>query len=504
MINQNQADSRRIKVFVSYRRSAKQIVEQIIEALKAEGFDVWYDGLIKIGEVWWKTILKNIEDSDIVIPILSRDFHQSIYCDREVSYANQCDRRIYPIRIDTDYNGDYLSEDLEKIISDLQSRSWPEEKQSIIKELHEAEPSGSLPEDRNTPSKPISFEVIQFYIKWSNKISENYQKHSLRTLKEFLTSSPQREKFNIEIEQIADVLRTFLDRNDIVKTNIQEAETLLSQAEEQNAKKRPRNIIKILRDPAVQTVLGILGVVIAIITLIITSDARSDHEPTPIPVSHIPTNISTPTNTLTHTTTSTAPSTPTHTPTVTFTSTQTNTPTLTVSPPTLALTNILTIPTPRLERVTNVLNGELIPVFRVIVDNQQNSFLIDERVVTFGAYAQCLECTPPDPDERPPNATSDDPVVGITAPMAQEYCRRINQRGRLPSKDEWQHASQLIDSLGVSVSEWTSTILDHDGTRYAELGYSQTLPERQQIPRWPVSSSFEYIGFRCLYDHSGN
>lgn len=66
------------KVFISYAREDidfKKTLETIITPMKRQGLiEPWHDGLIQPGELWNDAIRNNLNEADIVICLLSRDF----------------------------------------------------------------------------------------------------------------------------------------------------------------------------------------------------------------------------------------------------------------------------------------------------------------------------------------------------------------------------------------------------------------------------------------------
>lgn len=89
-----------MKFFVSYSRSVKQDVGQVLHLLESAGHQVWWDGDIPIIQDWWATILKNIEWCEIFIFMISEKSVQSAYCLAELHYAIDRNRPILPFILD--------------------------------------------------------------------------------------------------------------------------------------------------------------------------------------------------------------------------------------------------------------------------------------------------------------------------------------------------------------------------------------------------------------------
>jgi formylglycine-generating enzyme required for sulfatase activity len=89
-----------MKFFISYSRSVKQEVGQVIKLLKEAGHEVWWDGDIPTIADWWATILTNIEWCDIFIFMVSEKSVQSAYCLAELRYALARNRPLLPFIMD--------------------------------------------------------------------------------------------------------------------------------------------------------------------------------------------------------------------------------------------------------------------------------------------------------------------------------------------------------------------------------------------------------------------
>ena len=94
-----------MKVFLSYHHTTldEGIAEFLFRALSSEGFEVFFDRELRVGETWSKEIQGQLEDSGAVIVLLSRESAARPMVQREVSTAFEIsDRRpmeILPVRI---------------------------------------------------------------------------------------------------------------------------------------------------------------------------------------------------------------------------------------------------------------------------------------------------------------------------------------------------------------------------------------------------------------------
>jgi len=88
------------RFFVSYSRSVKDEVGKVIDLLRANGHEVWWDGDIPIMADWWATILDRIEWCEVFIFVTSEKSVESPYCIAELQYANERGRPILPFMLE--------------------------------------------------------------------------------------------------------------------------------------------------------------------------------------------------------------------------------------------------------------------------------------------------------------------------------------------------------------------------------------------------------------------
>jgi len=99
-------------IFISYARKDKEFVDQIAEALKSKGLDIWIDDRIPKGEDWENDIYKNIDKSEAFLFMLSKNSAISEMCNKEIARAKE--KRIIPIFIGN-VNDDEVDEDENKV-----------------------------------------------------------------------------------------------------------------------------------------------------------------------------------------------------------------------------------------------------------------------------------------------------------------------------------------------------------------------------------------------------
>ncbi|QPC84549.1 TIR domain-containing protein [Phototrophicus methaneseepsis] len=88
------------KFFVSYSRSVKDEVRNVIDLLTASGHEIWWDEDIPSMADWWATILDKIEWCEVFIFVASEKSVQSAYCLAELKYASDRQRPILPFILD--------------------------------------------------------------------------------------------------------------------------------------------------------------------------------------------------------------------------------------------------------------------------------------------------------------------------------------------------------------------------------------------------------------------
>jgi hypothetical protein len=85
-------------VFVSYSRRDSEFVRRMADSISARGKDVWLDTQwIQDGEVFPEAIKRAIESSDAFLFVITPDSVGSAYCESEVDYARQMQKRIVPV-----------------------------------------------------------------------------------------------------------------------------------------------------------------------------------------------------------------------------------------------------------------------------------------------------------------------------------------------------------------------------------------------------------------------
>ena len=81
------AENRENFIFISYSHKDSDFVIPVIGELKRCGFNVWYDSGIEAGSEWTEYIAEKIEESAVVLVMLSKSALESHNCRREINFA---------------------------------------------------------------------------------------------------------------------------------------------------------------------------------------------------------------------------------------------------------------------------------------------------------------------------------------------------------------------------------------------------------------------------------
>ena len=104
-------------VFVSYSRGDSVFVSRLVESIKSRGKDVWVDTEgIADGEVFPEAIKRAIEQSDAFLFVITPASVASSYCENEVEYAREMQKRIVPVLRDPVKDGELPVE--------IRDRNW--------------------------------------------------------------------------------------------------------------------------------------------------------------------------------------------------------------------------------------------------------------------------------------------------------------------------------------------------------------------------------------------
>ncbi|MDZ4761522.1 MAG: toll/interleukin-1 receptor domain-containing protein [Alphaproteobacteria bacterium] len=104
-------------IFVSYRRSDREFVAQLVLRLEARGVGVWYDAKLDGGDDWPEAIVEALTAADMLVIFFSEDCNNSRQLKKELAVADSLEKPVIPVLIeDTRPRGAYLYQ--------LADRNW--------------------------------------------------------------------------------------------------------------------------------------------------------------------------------------------------------------------------------------------------------------------------------------------------------------------------------------------------------------------------------------------
>jgi hypothetical protein len=86
-------------VFVCYAHDERELVVGLVEWLRSQGCQVWYDEAIEAGSRWSDDLAHAVEGCAAFLYLLSPRSISSRYCLDEVHFALECGRPIVPVEI---------------------------------------------------------------------------------------------------------------------------------------------------------------------------------------------------------------------------------------------------------------------------------------------------------------------------------------------------------------------------------------------------------------------
>jgi len=86
-------------VFVCYAHDERDLVVGLVEWLRSQGCQVWYDEAIEAGSRWSDDLAHAVEGCAAFLYLLSPRSISSRYCLDEVHFALECGRPIVPVEI---------------------------------------------------------------------------------------------------------------------------------------------------------------------------------------------------------------------------------------------------------------------------------------------------------------------------------------------------------------------------------------------------------------------
>jgi formylglycine-generating enzyme required for sulfatase activity len=85
-----------LRTFISYSRKNKEFVEKLVAKLQNR-CTLWWDQRLTPAEIWWSTILDEIERCDCFVLILTQAYTASVFCLTELEYAQKLGKPILSV-----------------------------------------------------------------------------------------------------------------------------------------------------------------------------------------------------------------------------------------------------------------------------------------------------------------------------------------------------------------------------------------------------------------------
>ena len=81
-----------LSVFLSYDRDDTQAAQSFVKALEAQGFSIWWDGLISGGHAFADRIQQALADSDVIVVLWSESSSKSHWVRDEAGFGRDHSR----------------------------------------------------------------------------------------------------------------------------------------------------------------------------------------------------------------------------------------------------------------------------------------------------------------------------------------------------------------------------------------------------------------------------
>ena len=123
-------------IFISYSHRDEKKVGRIIERLQRDGYRVWYDEGIEIGNEWPESIANHLNDSALFMAFISDEYGASNNCKRELHFAVRKKKPMISVMLEDAV----LSPGLEMQLSAVQAVTYHEtDEEAFFKRLYQSE-----------------------------------------------------------------------------------------------------------------------------------------------------------------------------------------------------------------------------------------------------------------------------------------------------------------------------------------------------------------------------
>ena len=89
----------RSTIFVSYCSADGERARALVSALQRLNHKVRWDGMLRVGDLWWDAIAEHLAKSDLVVLALSPSAARSRSCLREVEHAQTLAKPILGVEV---------------------------------------------------------------------------------------------------------------------------------------------------------------------------------------------------------------------------------------------------------------------------------------------------------------------------------------------------------------------------------------------------------------------
>jgi len=95
-------------IFISYGRKDQPHARKLADHLRTNGFDVWMDDHIDMGDDWWAAIVRAIRGCSAFLVVMSPDAGSSRWVKREVMLAEDLTKPMFPVLLEGDLHSSEL------------------------------------------------------------------------------------------------------------------------------------------------------------------------------------------------------------------------------------------------------------------------------------------------------------------------------------------------------------------------------------------------------------
>ncbi len=219
-----------MRVFVSYARQDRAVVDSLVADLERLGHQAWYDDDLSGGQAWWNEIVRQIQACDALVFVLSARSAQSEACKIEARYASDLARSIVPLRIDQGVSSRLLPTFLaERQLVNYANRDV--DSTIALTRALSSVPSGAVLPDPLPDPPPVPFSYLTDLaarVASAEPITAEDQWAALMELRGRITDEYQRD-------DVVGLMRVLRRRSDLLAVVAQDIDQLLKLAHEPGA-----------------------------------------------------------------------------------------------------------------------------------------------------------------------------------------------------------------------------------------------------------------------------